>query len=360
MRTGTAELPLHYGETPHWLFERMRELARQIAILMVDEFGPIGLMERLSNPFWFQALGSLLGFDWHSSGLTTTTGAALKEGTRGLERELGLFIAGGKGATSRKAPQEIESWGPKLRVDPAELVYASRLSAKVDNSALQDGYQIYHHLFIFDREGHWAVVQQGMNEQSGYARRYHWLRGLQPDFNFVEEPHSAICCDRRGEALNLVSKESSEARQVTTELACERPERLAKELERLQDQGLSLPSRHQLLLQDIHPERLEKIFLKTYERQPEGFEALLSLEGVGPKTVRALALLSELVYGAELDWRDPARYSFAHGGKDGHPYPVDRRGYDRTIEVLRRAIEEAKLGRREELAALKRLARWEA
>ncbi|MGQ9602419.1 MAG: DUF763 domain-containing protein [Candidatus Bipolaricaulia bacterium] len=362
MHTGTAELPLHYGETPRWLFERMRELARQIALLMVDEFGPIGLMERLSDPFWFQALGSLLGFDWHSSGLTTTTGAALKEGIRGLERELGLFIAGGKGATSRKAPQEIVSWGPELRVDPAELVYASRMSAKVDNSALQDGYQIYHHLFIFDREGHWAVVQQGMNEQTGYARRYHWLRGLRPDFNFVEEPHSAICCDRRGEALNLVSKESSEARQVTTELACERPERLAKELERLkvQGQGLSLPPRHQLLLQDIHPERLEKIFLKTYERQPEGFEALLSLEGVGPKTVRALALLSELVYGAELDWRDPARYSFAHGGKDGHPYPVDRRGYDRTIEVLRRAIEEAKLGRREKLAALKRLARWEA
>lgn len=358
MRTGTAELPLHHGETPRWLFSRMRELARQIAILMVDDLGTTGLMARLSDPFWFQALGSLLGFDWHSSGLTTTTGAALKEGIRGLEEDLGLFIAGGKGATSRKAPQEIAGWGSELKVNPAVLVYASRMSAKVDNSALQDGYQIYHHLFIFDREGHWAVVQQGMNEQTGYARRYHWLSGLRPDFNFVEEPHAAICCEHRGEALNLVSRGSNKARRVSAELACERPERLAKELERLRE--LSLPPRHQLLLQDIHPERLEKIFLLTYERQPGGFEELLSLEGVGPKTIRALALLSELVYGAELDWRDPARYSFAHGGKDGYPYPVDRRGYDRTIAVLRKAIEEAKLGRREKLEALKRLTRWEA
>lgn len=360
MRTGTAELPLHYGETPRWLFTRMRELARQIAILMVDEFGPFEFMRRLADPFWFQALGSLLGFDWHSSGLTTTTGAALKEGIHGLERELGLFIAGGKGATSRRAPQEIEGWGPELKVDPAGLVYASRMSAKVDNSALQDGYQIYHHLFIFDREGRWAVVQQGMNERTGYARRYHWLGGHRPDFSFVEEPHTAICCDRRGEALNMVSKGSGEARLVSAELASERPERLTRELEQLQDRALSLPPRHRLLLSDLHPERLEKIFLKTYERQPADFEELLSLEGVGPKTVRALALLSELVYGAELDWRDPARYSFAHGGKDGHPYPVDRRGYDRTIAVLRKAIEEAKLGRREKLAALKRLATWEA
>ncbi|HIC95666.1 TPA: DUF763 domain-containing protein [Candidatus Bipolaricaulota bacterium] len=360
MRTGTAELPLHYGETPRWLFARMRELARQIAILMVDEFGTAEFMRRLADPFWFQALGSLLGFDWHSSGLTTTTGAALKEGIRGLERDIGLFIAGGKGATSRKAPQEITDWGPELKIDPAKLTYASRMSAKVDNSALQDGYQIYHHLFIFDREGRWAVVQQGMNEATGYARRYHWLGGLRPDpgFDFVEEPHTAICCDRRGEALNMVSRGSSEARQISAELACKRPERLAGELKHLGE--LSLPPRHRLLLRDIHPERLEKIFLKTYERQPGGFEELLSLERVGPKTIRALALLSELVYGAKLDWRDPARYSFAHGGKDGHPYPVDRRGYDRTIAVLRKAIVEAKLGRRERLAALRRLARWEA
>jgi hypothetical protein len=333
----------------------MRELARQIAILMVDELGTVGFMERLSDPFWFQALGALLGFDWHSSGLTTTTGAALKEGIRGLEKDLGLFIAGGKGATSRRTPQEIAEWGPELKVDPTGLIYASRMSAKVDNTALQDGYQIYHHLFIFDRKGHWAVIQQGMNEQNRYARRYHWL-SLQVG-DFVEEPHSAICSEKRGEALNLVAHESDSARRVSAELARERPERLTNELKRLQE--LTLPSRHHLLLRDIHPERLERIFIKTYEHQPAGFEELLGMEGVGPKTVRALALLSELVYGAKIDWRDPARYSFAHGGKDGHPYPVDRRGYDQTISILKKAIEGAKIGRREKLETLKRLARWD-
>jgi hypothetical protein len=294
MRTGTANLPLHYGKAPRWLFARMRELARQIAILMVDELGTIEFMQRLSDPFWFQALGSLLGYDWHSSGLTTVTGAALKEGIRGLEKDLGLFIAGGKGRASRRTPQEIEEWGPELKIDPAKLIYASRMSAKVDSSALQDGYQIYHHLFIFDREGHWAVVQQGMNEQNRYARRYHWLDLQVRDF--VEEPHAAICSERRDKALNLVAHESGEARQVSSELAREHPERLTKELKRLQE--LALPSRHHVLLQDIHPERLEKIFIKTHERQPAGFEELLGMEGVGPKTIRALALLSELVYGA--------------------------------------------------------------
>ena len=357
MRTGTANLPLHYGRAPRWLFSRMRELARQITILMVDEFGTVGFMERLSDPFWFQALGALLGYDWHSSGLTTVTGAALKEGIHGLEKDLGLFIAGGKGRASRRTPQEIVEWSPELQVDPAELVHASRMSAKVDSAALQDGYQIYHHLFVFDREGRWAVIQQGMNEETRYARRYHWLRGLRPDFDFVEEPHSAICSEKRSTALNLVARESGGARETSTALAREKPERLAKELKRLQE--LSLPPRHHLLLRDIHPGHLERIFVKTYEKQPTGFEELLGLEGVGPKTVRALALLAELAYGARIDWRDPARYSFAHGGKDGHPYPVDRRGYDQTISILKRAIEQAKLGRREKLETLKRLARWE-
>ncbi len=355
MRTGTAELPLHYGKAPRWLFARMRELARQITILMVDECGAGEFMNRLSDPFWFQALGSLLGYDWHSSGLTTVTGAALKEGIRGLEKDLGLFIAGGKGATSRRTPQEIEGWGPELKVEPAKLVYASRMSAKVDNTALQDGYGIYHHLFIFDRLGQWAVIQQGMNEQSRYARRYHWLSPQVRDF--VEEPHAAICSERRSEALNLVAQESDEARQVSSKLAHEKPEWLTGELKGLQE--LTLPPRHHLLLQDIHPKRLAGIFTKTYERRPADFEELLAMEGVGPKTIRALALLSELVYGAKLSFRDPARYSFAHGGKDGHPYPVNRRGYDQTITVLNKAIQQAKLGRRDKIDTLKRLRRWE-
>lgn len=351
MRTGIANLPLHYGKTPRWLFELMKLLAREIAIVIVDEFGTAEMLHRLSAPFWFQAFGCVLGFDWHSSGVTTTTCGALKEGIKGLEHELGLFVAGGKGSTSRRTPQEIEARGNLLVVHPAPLIYASRMAAKVDNTALQDGYQIYHHTFIFDREGRWCVVQQGMNPATRYARRYHWLsEGLE---DFVCEPHAAICCDKRGEPLNMVAAESEEARKASTLLSQEKPRRLVSELKKLKN--LELPAHHQVLLQDIHPDRLAGIFLKTYERQPEDFEQLLGMRGVGPKTIRALSLLSELVYGAKVSFRDPVRYSFAHGGKDGHPYPVDRAVYDRSIEAMERAIRQAKLGRREKLEAFRRL-----
>jgi hypothetical protein len=352
MRTGTAQLPLHYGETPRWLFDRMKLLAREIAIVIVDDFGTQEMLRKLSDPFWFQAFGCVLGFDWHSSGVTTTTCAALKEGIKGLEHELGLYVAGGKGATSRRTPQEIEAHGADLAVDPGELIYASRMAAKVDNTALQDGYQIYHHAFIFDREGRWCVVQQGMNEATRYARRYHWLsEGVR---DFVCEPHAAICCDAQGKPLNMVAQESEQARKVSTQLSQEKPWRLVGELKKLKN--LELPAHHQVLIQDLHPERLAKIFLQTYERQPENFEQLLGMAGVGPKTIRALALIAELVYGAEVSFRDPVRYSFAHGGKDGHPYPVDRQGYDRSIQLLEKAIQQAKLGNREKLDAFKRLA----
>ena len=350
-RTGIANLPLHYGKTPRWLFERMKLLAREIAIVIVDEFGTAEMLRRLSDPFWFQAFGCVLGFDWHSSGVTTTTCGALKEGIRGLEHELGLFVAGGKGSTSRRTPMEIEDRGHLLVVPPAPLIYASRMAAKVDNTALQDGYQIYHHTFIFDREGRWCVVQQGMNPATRYARRYHWLSERVEDF--VCEPHAAICCDERGEPLNMVAAESEEARKVSTLLSQEKPWRLVGELKKLKN--LELPARHQLLLRDIHPDKLAGIFLKTYEQQPEDFEKLLGMRGVGPKTIRALSLLSELVYGAKVSFRDPVRYSFAHGGKDGHPYPVDRATYDRSIAAMERAIRQAKLGRREKLEAFRRL-----
>ena len=354
MRTGTANLPLHYGRTPRWLFERMKLLAREIAIVVVEEFGTAEMLRRLADPFWFQAFGCVLGFDWHSSGVTTTVCGALKEGLKGLERELGLFVAGGKGATSRRTPQEIEAWGHELAVPPARLVYASRMAAKVDNTALQDGYQLYHHAFVFDREGRWCVVQQGMNTATRYARRYHWLSDSVRDF--VCEPHTAICCDRTGTPLNMVAAESEEARRVSTLLSQEKPERLVGELKKLR--SLDLPRRHALLLEDIHPDRLRGIFLKTYERQPEDFERLLGMQGVGPKTIRALSLIAELVYGAKASFRDPVRYSFAHGGKDGHPYPVDRATYDRSIQILEKAIRQAKLGNREKLEAFGRLARW--
>jgi len=352
MRTGTAQLPLHYGKTPRWLFDRMKLLARQIAIVIVDEFGTEEMLRKLSDPFWFQAFGCVLGFDWHSSGVTTTTCAALKEGIRGLEHELGLYVAGGKGSTSRRTPQEIEAHGADLAVDPGELIYASRMAAKVDNTALQDGYQIYHHTFVFDREGRWCVVQQGMNEATRYARRYHWLsEGVR---DFVCEPHAAICCNAQGKPLNMVAQESEEARRVSTLLSQEKPWRLVGELKKLKN--LELPAHHQVLIQDIHPDRLARIFLRTYEQQPEDFEQLLGMSGVGPKTIRALSLIADLVYGAGVSFRDPVRYSFAHGGKDGHPYPVDRQGYDRSIQILEKAIKQAKLGNREKLDAFKRLA----
>ena len=356
MRTGTAHLPLHYGKAPKWLFQRMAKLAREMTTVIVVEFGSQEMLRRLSNPFWFQSFGCVLGFDWHSSGLTTTLCGALKEGLRGLERELGLFVAGGKGRTSRKAPGEIERVGHLVEREAQELVYASRMAAKVDTAGLQDGYQIYHHTFIFNREGTWCVVQQGMNTETRLARRYHWLsEGVE---DFVCEPHAAICCDSQGNPLNMVAQESEAARRVSTLISHEKPERLVKEIKRLQ--SLHLPSHHQVSLEEIHPHRLQKIFLSTYERQPQNFEELLGMQGVGPKTIRALSLISELLYGAQPSFNDPVRFSFAHGGKDGHPYPVDRAQYDHTIEILEMAACRARVGDREKLAALRRLASWEA
>ena len=351
MKTGIANLPLHYGKAPSWLFQRMKRLAREITLVIIDEFGPEEMLRKLSDPFWFQAFGCILGFDWHSSGLTTTVCGALKEGTRGIEKDIGLFVAGGKGKFSRQTPHQIEEYGNALSLDPQPLVYASRMSAKVDSAAVQDGYQLYHHTFIFTSDGHWTVIQQGMNETNRYARRYHWLSDTVQDF--VCEPHQAVCCDQRGEALNLVAQESKETRKASTIIACENPDRTASELKKIR--GLHLPKHHEILVRDINPERLNKILIKTHEKQPDNFEHLLGIEGVGPKTVRSLSLISELIYGAKPSFRDPARFSFAHGGKDGHPYPVDRNNYDLSIEILRKGIRSAKLGEREKIEALKRL-----
>ena len=355
-RTGIANLPLHYGKVPPWLFGRMSQLAREITVVMVTEFGTKEILRRLSDPFWFQAFGCVLGYDWHSSGVTTTVCGALKEGMRGLEREPGLFVAGGKGRTSRKTPAEIESTGHLLKVNPSSLVYASRMSAKVDNSALQDGYQLYHHCFFFTEDGSWAVVQQGMNEANRYARRYHWLGEKVSDF--VCEPEAAICSEARGEALNLVALESDKARDVITQVATEeKPDKTVGRLNELKT--LNLPQRAHISLADIHPDRLSKIFLSAYERKPENFESLLALEGMGPKTLRALSLISELVYDTPASLRDPASYSFAHGGKDGYPYPVDRKTYDSSIQFLAQALKKAKIGNKDKLEAFRRLRAWQ-
>jgi hypothetical protein len=353
MRTGIAHLPLHYGKAPAWLFDRMKHLAREIVKIIVQENGPDDFLGKICDPFWFQAFGCCLGFDWHSSGLTTTVCGALKEGLKELARELGLFCAGGKGATARKTPEEIDRLAQKrlIKADAQRLIYASKMSAKVDNAALQDGYQLYHHFFIFTKDGNWVVIQQGMNIKNRWARRYHWLSQNMSDF--VCEPHQAICCDHSEQTLNMVAAESVASRTMSTKLCKEPPLKVVSEFK-----NLSLAKYHAVSLDDIRPENLSRILLKTYEQKPKNFEQLLGIEGVGPKTIRALALVSELIYGERPSFRDPVRFSFAHGGKDGHPYSINKTEYDRSIQILKEAINQAQIGQSDRLKAFKQLTKF--
>jgi hypothetical protein len=351
-RTGYASLPLHGGKAPAWLFGRMVRLSREIVVYMVGEFGAGEVLTRLSDPFWFQAFGCVLGFDWHSSGVTTTVCGAVKEALKDLDGELGLFAAGGKGQASRNTPQQIEAACDRTGTDARPLVYASRTAAKVDSAAVQDGYQLYHHVFFFTAAGEWAVVQQGLCDRTHTARRYHWLSDHVR--SFVDEPHEAVCCDVRATALNLVAHENEPVRRRSAELARQAP---ADTLDALR--VLDLPARHALLPEvDVASPYLEKILLITYERAPRDFESLLGVPGVGPKTLRALALASELVHGTATSLRDPARFAFAHGGKDGTPFPVDTLTYDRTIEILNTAINRAAIDRSEKVKAFRRLAAY--
>lgn len=355
LHTGVASLPLHTGKAPPWLFSRMARLSREIAIYMVREFGAVELLRRLSDPFWFQAFGCVLGFDWHSSGVTTTVCGAVKEGIKDVDRELGFFAAGGKGGTSRKTPAQIAAVCERLGRDPGPLVYASRMAAKVDSAAVQDGYQLYHHAFFFTAAGEWCVVQQGMSDATRLARRYHWLSEHVGDF--VNEPHEAVCCDARRDSLNLVAEENDPVRGASAELARERPSVVLDVLAKVPE--LRMPVRHTLFPElDVPDRHFHSILTTTYERAPKDFESLLGIEGVGPKTVRALALASELLHGRAASLRDPARFAFAHGGKDGTPFPVDRATYDRTIEVMRNALNRAAIDRSEKVAAFKRLVVW--
>ncbi|MCU1384285.1 MAG: hypothetical protein JWL71_2982 [Acidobacteria bacterium] len=353
--TGFASLPLHGGKAPAWLFGRMVCLSREIVIYLASEYGTQEVLRRLSDPFWFQAFGCVLGFDWHSSGVTTTVCGAVKEGLKEVGAELGFFAAGGKGNASRKTPQQIVDTCDRLGRDAQPLVYASRTAAKVDSAAVQDGYQLYHHVFFFTAAGDWCVVQQGMNDATGTARRYHWLS--EHVASFVDEPHEAVCCDARGETLNLVAHENDPIRRASAVLASQKPAITLETMAALPE--LRMPARHWLFPElDVAHSHLEKILVKTYERAPENFEALLGIEGVGPKTLRALALASELVHGAPAAMRDPARFSFAHGGKDGTPFPVDKPTYDKTIEVLNKAINRSAIDRSEKVRAFERLARF--
>ncbi len=355
MRTGVSVLPLHGGKAPRWLFSRMVKLAGSIAEAIVIEYGTEEFLRRIADPFWFQSLGCLLGFDWHSSGLTTTTTGAIKEGIRKKSYELGLFVAGGKGKVARKTPDEIFVVAEKTGLDGDALIYASRASAKTDSALLQDGYSIYHHAFFFDNKGNWAVIQQGMNERKKMARRYHWVSDKVKVFH--EEPHAGIKAERKEyNVLDLTSKKSRDnKRGIIKLLKNENPDKIVKLYTRVK--GLVFPNRHPLLpYKDINPENLYRILKKTYDlAKIDDFTDFYMAKGVGATTLRALSLLSDVIFGARPSYEDPALYSYAHGGKDGYPYPVSRRDYDKSIEVLERAIKMAKLGRREELKALERL-----
>ncbi|GBD37442.1 hypothetical protein HRbin36_02573 [bacterium HR36] len=372
----TADLPLHRGEAPAWLFRRMVEMASAIGAIIVREYGPIELLRRLSDPFWFQAFGCVLGFDWHSSGVTTTVLAALKEACKRGGYELGIVICGGKGALARKTPEEIRRVCDKTG-DPADsLIYASRMAAKVDSAAVQDNYELYHHCFLFvPGQPVWAVVQQGMDPRKRYARRYHWLSEVMP--SFVSDPHAAVVCDKRGEVLNLVASEAEHHRHALTALSREHPDRVLREVRKFLEKAeklplygaaernhlangeksdLRMPARHSLSPRDLNPATLRKILVQTYERQASEFEHLLGEQNLGSAALRSLSLLAELIYHAPASRRDPAAYSFAHGGKDGHPYPVNGRLYDENIQRLRRWVELARIDQEEKLAALRALA----
>ncbi|HDO19291.1 MAG TPA: DUF763 domain-containing protein [Thermoplasmatales archaeon] len=360
-KTGVANLPLHPGRAPRWLFDRMVRLSEAIIDVMLIEYGVDDVLKRFCNPFWFQAFSCVLGFDWHSSGTTTVTCGALKEAID-PERH-GICVAGGKGKTSRKTPEEIERFGDIFSLSTNEierLQYASRMAAKVDNAALQDGYNLYHHVFIFSEKGRWVVIQQGMNDLNNYARRYHWLS--ENVKSFVVEPHNAIVGDRKEQkVLDMTSRENEDIRKASVDLVKDHPNSVSRMLNSMGKQltldNFAKDRRGDNIL--TMPRSINWSLMKRlYDFQPRNYEELLSLRGVGPKTIRALALISELVYGTKPSWKDPVKFTFAVGGKDGVPYPVDRKVMDETIDILKRSIEEARIGKEEKVKALKRMRRF--
>jgi len=366
-RTGIAKLPLHYGKAPKWLVARMQKLAKEIVTIIVDEHGTSDFLNRISDPFWFQALGCALGYDWHSSGVTTVLTGALKQAI--TPEQHGIAVCGGKGKISLQAPLEIGNVGEKFGFpnDKIEtLRYASKMSAKVDNAAIQAGYQLYHHAFFVAEDGKWAVVQQGMCPQDRTARRFHWLSDNTK--NFVNEPHNAIVGNAKREiALDMTAKESENCRKTSVDIAKETPKKIMR---------LIMPIRpaYQKSLQEWLPKTADTIWKvypidvlsmprninwkalqKVYEFQPSNYEELLGFRGIGPATVRGLALVSELIYGENPSWKDPVKYSFAYGGKDGVPYPVNRKAMDESIQMLKQAIQEAKVGDKDKIQSLHRL-----
>lgn len=345
-----ADLPLHYGQVPPWLAQRMASLGSAIVESIILEYGKHEVLARLSDPFWFQAFGCVLGMDWHSSGITTSVMGALKKSINPKFKELGIYICGGKGKHSRKTPSELLSLADRTGLNGNELVRSSRLSAKVDNNAVQDGFQIYLHSFVVADDGKWAVVQQGLNDTNGMARRYHWNSDQLK--SFVEEPHTFIYGENQGIILNLTAHESSTAKSAMLDIVKEQPAKMLPEIYRL-----VMPRHHDVRAEDVNLKRLGTVLALAHEKELRDFESLLLLEGVGPRTVQSLALVSEVIYGAPSRFSDPARFSFAHGGKDGHPFPVPLKVYDETIDTLRTSVEKAKIGHSDKQKAIKSLSK---
>jgi uncharacterized protein len=368
-RTGSAYLPLHGGRVPHWLGTRMARLGALITESIVHQYGRDEFLRRLAHPFWFQSFGCVMGMDWHSSGITTSVVGALKRGLAPLERELGIHVCGGRGKHSRRTPDELLSIGERVGFDGTALAKTSRLVAKVDSAAVQDGFDLYLHGFIVTDDAKWVVVQQGMNGKRRQARRYHWLsEGLK---DFVNEPHSAIEGPGQGEIINLTHRRATSSRSAQLDLlATLGPDSIAKEVSALAGEPktnaasaqpllphLVMPEHHEIRAGDVVMRRLRGSLAAAASAAPTDFAKLLLVPGVGARTVRALAMVAEVVHGAPCRFSDPARFSFAHGGKDRHPFPVPLRVYDETIRVLKTAVRNAKLGREEELGALRRLDR---
>lgn len=393
-RTGVADLPLHTGTVPKWLADRMRDLGRLIAESIVENYGKKEFLVRLSDPLWFQSFGAVMGMDWHSSGITTSVMYALKRGLNPIARDLGIYVCGGRGKYSRETPNELMMIADKTGVDGNYLKRTSSLCAKVDNTAVQDGFQLYQHNFIITDEGDWAVVQQGMNVEARAARRYHWCSSNLR--SFVEEPHAGVVGENRGQILNLTHQEARDTRSSILELAHENPDRMMREIRQIVAPNASIikpaqldlfepprdivvspdglpvrsvrdpillnssrdcimPTRHEVRAEDVDLKRLGGVLATAYESDPKDFESLLLTPGLGPRTLQSLTLVSEVINGTPSRFRDPARYSFAHGGKDGHPFPVPCHVYDESIRVLGTAIEKAKIGDREKLECLNRL-----
>jgi hypothetical protein len=347
-RSGSADLPLHYGHVPQWLAERMAKLGLAITESILTEYGKEEMLRRLSDPFWFQSFGAVMGMDWHSSGITTSVMGALKRALNPHAKELGLYICGGKGKFSRQTPAELLKIADHTGLNGDELVRCSKLSAKVDNTAIQDGFQLYTHNFILSDTGQWAVIQQGMHETDRTARRYHWHSDNVR--SFVEEPHSGICGINQGEILNLTAMEAAGTKANMLALTKENPNSILKEF-----QQLIMPSHHDVREADVNLKRLGATLWLAQEQRPENFEQLLSLEGVGPRTIQSLALVSEVIHGSPTRFKDPARFSFAHGGKDGHPFPVPTKVYDETISTLQTAVQNAKIGDKDKAGAIQQL-----